>query len=288
MFIRYINKKKLWLVALVLLTFIIVSVLAVSPQAKNATAPAPGMIELPIIMYHSVCLDPSQSNEYVITARMLEEDLKYLQEHGYQSIFASQLIEYVDYGCPLPPKPILLTFDDGFLNNLNYVLPLLEKYDSKALVSIVGDFTQKYSETGNKDLNYAYLTWDDIMTISQSGYVEIGNHTYNLHSMLRRDGCMKKNSESAKSYQKLLAHDLKNMQNILWERCGITCEVFTYPYGEVSPESLPVIKDLGFRISLSVNSQINKISRDPQCLYLLSRFNRPGKMSTEQFMQRLL
>ena len=57
------------------------------------------------------------------------------------------LIRYVDQGTPLPEKPVMLTFDDGHYNYISYLLPLLEEYDMKAVVSVVGEFADTYTET---------------------------------------------------------------------------------------------------------------------------------------------
>ena len=93
---------------------------------------------LPILMYHSVLKDPSKTGKYVITPESLEEDLRYLQQHGYRTVVMQDVIDFVYNGVQLPEKPVVLTFDDGFYNNLTYLLPLLIEYDMKAIVAPVG------------------------------------------------------------------------------------------------------------------------------------------------------
>ena len=95
-------------------------------------------VRLPVLMYHGVHSDPKKSGDYVITPQALEQDLLYLQQQGCTAVTMSDILAYVQEGTPLPEKPVMLTFDDGCYNNLTYVLPLLEKYDAYAVVSVVG------------------------------------------------------------------------------------------------------------------------------------------------------
>ena len=83
----------------------------------------------------------------------------------------------------LPEKPVMITFDDGYYNNLIYVLPLLKKYDMKAVISIVGSFTERAQELNDQNPAYAHMIWADIKALAASGYVEIGSHSYALHSV---------------------------------------------------------------------------------------------------------
>ena len=96
---------------------------------KTLLTKAEEPVRLPVIMYHSIC--ERTPNEYIVTPQQAESDLAWLKEHGYTSVSAQQLIEYTHGKGSLPDKPVLITLDDGFYNNLSEFLPLLEKYDMK-------------------------------------------------------------------------------------------------------------------------------------------------------------
>ena len=66
----------------------------------------------------------------------------------------------------------MITFDDGFRNNLTDGLPLLEKYGMKATVAVVGCYSERFSDTPDPNPAYAHLSWDDITELTQSGRVE--------------------------------------------------------------------------------------------------------------------
>ena len=70
-----------------------------------------------VLLYHSICKEASGENQYTISTERFESDLIWLKDHGFTSVSASQLIGYVENGSPLPSKPVLITFDDGYMNN---------------------------------------------------------------------------------------------------------------------------------------------------------------------------
>ena len=110
---------------------------------------------VPILMYHSILKDPQRAGMHVLSPDTLEQDLRYLKDHGYTTVSMQQLLDAVYQDAPLPDKPVVLTFDDGYLNNLTYVLPLLEKYDMKATISIVGAYTEQAEREDDENPNYA-------------------------------------------------------------------------------------------------------------------------------------
>ena len=136
---------------------------------------------IPIMMYHQV--KNSKFGKDVISPYEFESDLKYLSENNYTTITMTQLIGYVYQDDELPEKPIILSFDDGYLSTYQYVYPLLEKYNMKIVLSIVGKSTDAYSKVHDVNVDYASMTWDQVKEIQNSGRVEIQNHTYNLHKV---------------------------------------------------------------------------------------------------------
>ncbi len=245
-------------------------------------------IPIPILMYHSVLQDKSRAGKYIVSVETLENDLKYLREHRYHTIFVSDLIQYVYHKTPLPQNPIILTFDDGHYNNMEYLLPLLEEYDMKAVISVVGSYTESFSKKDSHNPNYSYLTWEDISCLQKTGRIEIANHTYNMHDSVSRKGCSIKKGEGRESYQNTLLQDVTKLQSELEKQSQIPPPVtFTYPYGFICPESQAVLEEAGFLASLSCYEKISRISDDKASLYCLGRFNRPDGIPTEEFMKKI-
>lgn len=240
-------------------------------------------IFLPAIMYHSVLIEPARQGAYVISPKIFESDMKWLSDNGYTAVLTDDLTAYTEKGAPLPEKPIMITFDDGFYNNVTYALPVLEKYGMKAVISPVGSYCEESSESGDANPAYAYLTWDEIAELKDSPYIEIGNHTWNMHSTDGRKGSMKKWNESETEYKAALTGDLSRLQTSLAEKSGVVPKIYAYPFGYISRESISVLKELGFKASLNCYEKPNYITRDPDCLFSINRYNRPADISTEEF-----
>ena len=282
-----ITVHKRLLVKIAMIAFLLLLAIVTSLFTFFGKAAPEYSVKLPILMYHSILRDDSMVNSYQITTAMLEEDLKYLKEHGYTTVVVEDLINYVNKDQPLPDKMVMLTFDDGFLNNLTDVYPLFLRYDMKGIVSPVGSYTEKSTLSNDHNPEYSYLTWDDLRFMSETGRFEIQNHSYNMHGTKNRHGASKKNGESKESYIKAFESDTMKMQNDLTEKSGINATAYTYPLGAISDESVQVIKNLGISASFSCYEHWNTITKDPECLYRLGRYNRSGKYTTESFMKKI-
>lgn len=245
-------------------------------------------ISVPIIMYHSISEEPDDGEDYLISKAAFEEDMNYLIENGYESVFISDLVSYVEDGVQLPEKPVVITFDDGFLNNMSYAYPFMEERGMKGVISVVGKYVEKAVEEDEHNPGYSNLTWDEITELSQSGTFEIGNHTYDMHTLGERRGCKIKYGETFEEYRNALYDDVYKLQEMIRENCGITPEVFAYPYGFISDESVYILHEMGFKALLSCYEEPNYINRNPACLTILNRYNRSGKYSTEEFMEKAL
>lgn len=244
-------------IAIFLVFILLLSSICIYNNVKANMEPS---IKVPIIMYHSIL--KSKSGDYIVHPNVLEKDLLYIKEKGYETITMSDLIYYVYEDKPLPSKPIIITFDDGHYNNLTYALPLLKKYNMKAVISIVGKYTNTFTKTNEANPNYGYLRWKDINDLMKSGNIEFQNHTYNLHSISARKGCSKKYNETKEQYENVLSSDILQLQEEFKINTNYTPNTFTYPFGAISKDSLNIIKKLGFKASLSCESGINFISKD--------------------------
>lgn len=81
--------------------------------------PIPADRALPVLMYHHIVEDGEPCNDMTITVSRMEQDLRWLTEHGYHTVLPRELAG----GEPLPEKPLLITFDDGYRSQLRAALP---------------------------------------------------------------------------------------------------------------------------------------------------------------------
>ena len=247
--------------------------------------PEPVRDPLPVLMYHGVHSNPKKAGDYVITPQALEEDLLYLQRQGCTTVVMSDLIAYVQQGTPLPEKPVMITFDDGYYNNYLNAYPLLQKYQMKAVISIIVGETDKYSELDENKENYSHITWDMINEMMESGLIEIQNHTYNLHKTGNpRRGAAQRKDETTEQYFAAVGADLQKAQDRIEEMTGWRPNTFTYPFGSYSRHSQELLEQLGFAASLGVEGKPCCLTRDPACLIRIPRYTRTSQKTAEELL----
>lgn len=127
-------------------------------------------VRLPVLMYHHVgepAADASDlTRRLTVSTAQFEEQMSYLQQAGYKTVSQDQLYRAMYYGEPLPAKPVMLTLDDGFLDNYEVAAPILGKYGHRATFFII---TDKVGVLG-------YMNWDQVVDLERMG-MDIGSHT---------------------------------------------------------------------------------------------------------------
>ena len=244
-------------------------------------------VKLPILMYHSVL--KSRQGVYIVSPAQLEQDFRYLAENGYTAVTCDEVIDFVDGKGTLPPKPILITFDDGHYNNMYYALPLLKKYNLKATVNVIGKFSDFSTTSGDIDNpNYSHLTWEEVGKLSNSGIMDIGNHTYNMHNYNPRFGMSQKQGETDEQYVEAIRQDVGALQRILYESTGKMCRVLAYPFGKYNSITEQTLVSMGFRMMFTCNEGVSVITKyKPESLYKLKRINRSGQYDTATVINKI-
>lgn len=129
--------------------------------------------DVPVMMYHEVQPEANGGDGDCTKLEDFEEQIQWLMDNGYTTIWFEDLEHVQDY-----EKPIILTFDDGYVGNYLYVTPLLEKYDLKATMFY---FVKPIYNVSR------YLTENQVVEMYQSGHWKIGSHTMD-HPYLNQIG----------------------------------------------------------------------------------------------------
>jgi len=229
-------------------------------------AGTPERFRIPILMYHYV--------EYVqdkkdtireslnIYPDVLDQQIKTLQDDGYTFITASELADILNHKGELPQKPILLTFDDGHWDLYTNVLPILEKYHVKATAYIISGFI------GGSD----FLTKDQLQKVIQSGLVEIGAHTVHHIGL-------------AKRFLTLVKYEVNASKKQLENNYHIKVISFAYPSGLFDEQAIKVVKEAGFKTSVSTIPGIEQNIANRFFLYRIRPGYRTGEMLLEYLKQ---
>jgi peptidoglycan/xylan/chitin deacetylase (PgdA/CDA1 family) len=246
----------------------------------------PEPVYLPILMYHQISEDSKRLSTYVISSAEFENDLKLLQQNGFTTVTVDDLLHFCVDHDPLPEKPIMLTFDDGFESDYVYAFKSLKKYNMKAIFSVIGRYTDLFSAPDViKHINYSHLSWDEIKEMDESGLADFENHTYDMHEIGKRKGALPKKWESDEDYYKALTEDLGKLNAEYKEHLGKEPQAFACPFGAYSDRLQAMLRKMGFTVILTSSQKMNKLTGDPEELMKLNRFLRVHNKNMERLIR---
>lgn len=190
-----------------------------------------------ILEYHKV--NDVDKDEYTITVEEFKKQLSYLREQGYTTISLMDFIRAKKYHEQLPPKPIILTFDDGYEDNYTNVMPILQSYGMKGTVFVVSNLV------GRK----GYLTWQQLKKM-QNENIELGCHTAN-HIPLTK-------LSEKRMYEEI------HLSKLLMEWKGLkTIYFFSYPSGKYNAEAEKLLKQDKYLGAVTGQPGYNTFATDP-------------------------
>jgi peptidoglycan/xylan/chitin deacetylase (PgdA/CDA1 family) len=168
---------------------------------------------VPILMYHYIDTPPANADallrELAVRREDFEREMQWLKDQGYQSINPDQLIAALWRGAPLPKKPVMLTFDDGYANAWYNAYPVLLKFGFSGTFFVVTDWLDE-----NKP---GYLTWDLARAMINGG-MYIQSHSRS-HLDLRH--------RTHEWYQNQIVNSIQSIE----AHTGVRPRFFCYPFG---------------------------------------------------------
>ena len=234
-------------------------------------------VSLPVLMYHHIAQEAS--NDMTVSPACFEEQIAALTEDGWHTVSIAQLIDYVDHGTPLPDKPVLITFDDGYTSNLELAAPILERYGQHAVIFVIGlnAGQEFYLHTGEL-LSPPRFALEDAIPYLNSGTLELQSHTYDLHQLVSygisgRDGVLPLPDEGEDDYLRTLRLDAQTQQALFSQHLNTRLTALAYPFGFWSELSESVANEVGLRVTLTTQPGSNRIQEGkPDTLRLLNRY----------------
>lgn len=198
--------------------------------------------EVPILNYHKVDI---LNNALSISPQEFEEQMEYLNKNNYHTITPDQLLAYLKSGKQLPDKPIMITFDDGYLDNYSNAYPIMKKYGFTATIFVVTNLV-------NHDERF--MTWNQAKEMQKSGFV-FGSHTANHTSLttLTKEQVM---------------NELNQSRNEITRQLGKPPKYFAYPTGTYNLEIEDMVRKAGYKAAFTI--EYGQVGADSD-LYLLQR-----------------
>ena len=232
------------------------------------------MSRLPILMYHTICNHSSNSKGLTLSYDKLEAQFQYLVAQGYTSLHFRD-IEKFRHTDDFPEKPIIITFDDVYVNQYEFAYPLLKKYNLKAC------FYAPFSFVGGTDV------WNNgtekLMSVSQLKDLDPTVIELGLHSFAHRPY----SSLSLESIQE----DFKKCHDFVSKHNLNISNVLAYPYGNFprkGPEKTQFFEELkkqNIAYGLRIGNRLNKLPLKNN--YELNRLDIKGEDSLFKFRMKL-
>lgn len=215
-------------------------------------------VSLPIFMYHFILDDYGENLdvENFVKPSTLEEQLKYIVDNGYQTVFVNEIEDLSNY-----TKPVALTFDDCFVYFYNNAFPLLKKYNQKASIYIICNYVNGPN----------YLTTEQIQEMVDSGLVSVQSHTLSHQklSTLNLDD-MKKELNESKSY--------------LDSTYNINVDTICYPIGDYNEKVIEYAKE-NYKYGLAMTGGVYYSNKHD--LYKIPRIYANRNMTIDEFANYL-
>lgn len=227
-------------------------------------------IRLPVLMYHNIndAYD-SRNTNVEMSASDFKNQMSALKENGYTTIFFDDYIEYVNGKAELPEKPILVTFDDGYLNNYTVAYPILKEMGMKATIFVV---TGRMGVDGV--VTYPHFTWEQAKVMYDSGVIDIQSHTH-FHSELVN---LTKND---------LVLELRKSKFLIEKNLGKKVNVLAFPYGFSNEMVRNEARIAGYDACVEINDKVPKVNSELSNPFKLCRITAYGGVSGEQLINKL-
>ena len=211
--------------------------------------------KVPILMYHGV--EKESTGSWVVSEEQFSADMEFLARNDYTPLVAEDLIKIKNGTMAMPERPVMITFDDGYENNYTIAFPILKRTGMKATIAVIGRLIRDESGNGRA----GYLSWAELKEMYQSGLVDVGSHTYNLHDLDAAgnytgtaNGIRQLEGEAVSTYLKRTGEDIRRSVNDIESHIGNDVLYFAYPFGQTNSYFSSVLGSYGIRVSVSTNS----------------------------------
>ncbi len=183
-------------------------------------------------------------NPYVVTAEAFAAQLDLLQRLGFTTIDTAQLAAFLDGRAALPPRPVLITFDDGYASVYQYAYPALAERRMKATLFVIAGSISAEDEPLDPG-RFQYLSWRQLAAMTRSGVIDVESHTYQMHN----DGAGRSALLSAPDG--LALRDLILARHAIAQGTGRDPIALAYPHSATDPRLMRLAAAAGYRLAFT-------------------------------------
>jgi peptidoglycan/xylan/chitin deacetylase (PgdA/CDA1 family) len=184
---------------------------------------------VPILLYHSISDENSEDNRYAVSVADFKDQMERLRYWGYSPVTIKQLVDHLNKGYSLPRRPVVISFDDGYLDVYQNAFPIMEHYGFTGTVYIVA----------NRLESDGFLQVEQLKELLDHGW-DVGSHSM-THTELTLNHALVR--------MEILQSRL-DLENAL----GIKVFSFAYPFGAIDWYVSYKVSDYGYRAGVGVGN----------------------------------
>ncbi len=219
---------------------------------------------IPVLLYHDIT--GIDQDEYTIPPSSFAAQMEWLYANGYTTLFLNEVAGALTSGVP---RTVVITFDDGNTSFMDYAFPLLKEYGFKATLNIIGKAVDLHLLLDDEK---PVVSWDECRYLMQSGLVDLGCHSFALHTP---------GGVRAVPYD-ALEQDLVLFQEKFKKELGRPCSILAWPYGIYDDTCAAIAKKTGFTSVLTSDEGYVGKETSPG---RIPRLNINGKLDLISFQQ---
>ncbi len=240
--------------------------------------------KLPVLLYHHI--SENADSDVIVSPARFDEQMRALSENGYTAVTTEDVINYIEKGTDLPEKPVMITFDDGYMSNHEYAYPILKKYGLKAVVFAVGETYGKTKYPGTDARIFPHF--GDKERLDMAGVIEVQSHSYAMHQNSSLvdgeayENMLKKEDESDVDYVSRLKRDWDKWAELM----GYAPSSLAFPHGKSDLLTQAVLNECGVKLTFSTNSKADTIIKGVALSgYSLGRFNVTEDITADKLIE---
>jgi peptidoglycan/xylan/chitin deacetylase (PgdA/CDA1 family) len=197
--------------------------------------------DIPILMYHQVTPRPlSTFGKYAVTPKAFAKQMRWLALAGYSPLKLDDLLSHPVDRKALPSRPIIITFDDGFRDSVEYAVPILQARSFSAIFYLVAGWMGGISRwlLSERGIEIPLMDWTTAQRLEAAGF-QCGSHTVNHPRLaeLSDADCREELLGSRKLLEDKLGHEVRHL---------------AYPYGSFNERVREIAAETGYRSACSV------------------------------------
>ncbi len=223
---------------------------------------------IPALMYHRICDDPAPAlGRYATTPSAFAAQMEWLRQNGFRAITTEEFARAIWEGKALPPRPVMVTFDDGYRDNLHHALPVLRRLAMTATIFIPTDHV---GTTADWDALFGppapLMDWSELAQVRKAG-LSLASHNTRHRPM------------TGQSFPELRDGARRSRQE-LKSRLGIETTTLAYPYGIHDQAIERALLDEGYRVAFTT---LSRRYRKGDRIMAVPRIEVRGDMGIEDF-----